>query len=908
MSNDKRAPILPPNDGGPGGPNARAEGLELEYVKSNLSESIIKGPFKTKIVVARRANNDKFAATDLLIKVFFQPENEQVSQYPILAHMVAIYEALDEILRQIRMLFKDQLERYIFLSMSSKHMESDLYSGARLLSDRKIVTRLLKQFLLFAISNRTLPITVDENIVVKACVFSIAHAQNYKARKKGQQQQQQSSSSDDDDDDAHDGMEWYGALDESRVNEDSALLAKDGFLFVPVGYDSPHELDFQNMCFPLAFSINYTIQKMFETDISKARKLIGNFKKAFHGKATKSNVRCGNFWKRNMLALFKSCPIHLNGPHTQSDMQVVSDYFEVNIILICPYFNKEPYVVIRPYYKDIKSDPKRMALYFYETYSLDNLRHLHVIYDFGRFINLGTKKTLQNFDSTANYSLYWRKCRYCHKQHQGYRKHKTCASRKKCSYCHRVKLFKGDYYNFNMDYLVCHSTGEPLEQYCKKCCQSLFITTNCFQNHSKVCYGSYRCKKCDKRIIGYSASGVNSLSNQILRHRCYTYLCRSCFDSYSILDGGLKTHVCYLKQFKMQRYYPSLCIFDIETAQKNNGLLEPTVLCAIYESCHHGVFNKISFHAKTFIYPQTLYVATEMIQYMPENVNIEVCRSVVSGIGKRLPSPKSTSTTRWAESTYYVQEALKDFVAYRKKRKEWLSLLRKQKNKIPINGAILDFLAFFCNERFRNTVCIAHNMGRFDGIFILNVSLALGLNPQIISKGNNIVSLTLPSYNVVFLDSFKYLSTSLSNLAKQYKIPEEKGFFCHEFNKIDYSYGSPYNRIYENLPPLELFINPWIDDEQTINKKKEWHSVESKRYKAQGGNLYYDFNKDILMYCFNDCFILLHTLLSFITDCFHFQSLLEDLYGSTPSVFNPKHHYRFLHPFAKPISTLSAYS
>lgn len=93
-----------------------------------------------------------------------------------------------------------------------------------------------------------------------------------------------------------------------------------------------------------------------------------------------------------------------------------------------------------------------------------------------------------------------------------------------------------------------------------------------------------------------------------------------------------------------------------------------------------------------------------------------------------------------------------------------------------------------CHEEFcaflfslDSAIAIAHNARGFDGHFIMQYLYNQAITPQIITRGLEIMSLSVGEIKII--DSFSFLPMALSALPKAFDEPElEKGFFPHLFN------------------------------------------------------------------------------------------------------------------------------
>ena len=90
-----------------------------------------------------------------------------------------------------------------------------------------------------------------------------------------------------------------------------------------------------------------------------------------------------------------------------------------------------------------------------------------------------------------------------------------------------------------------------------------------------------------------------------------------------------------------------------------------------------------------------------------------------------------------------------------------------------------------------------------------------GITPSVISRGNAAMSISLPEFNLHFLDSFLYIKTSLAKCCKLYNLKTCKGTFPLAAN-TDAFYES------RSMPPFNLFIND-SDSKEVINEKRIWY-------------------------------------------------------------------------------------
>lgn len=107
-----------------------------------------------------------------------------------------------------------------------------------------------------------------------------------------------------------------------------------------------------------------------------------------------------------------------------------------------------------------------------------------------------------------------------------------------------------------------------------------------------------------------------------------------------------------------------------------------------------------------------------------------------------------------------------------------------------------DFCDFLFQEGRKNVIAIAHNAKGFDGQFIMQYLFKQGIIPNIISKGLELMTLSVGQ--VKLIDSFNFLPMALSALPKAFGVNElAKGYFPHLFNTVkNWDYVGPWPEIY----------------------------------------------------------------------------------------------------------------
>jgi hypothetical protein len=111
----------------------------------------------------------------------------------------------------------------------------------------------------------------------------------------------------------------------------------------------------------------------------------------------------------------------------------------------------------------------------------------------------------------------------------------------------------------------------------------------------------------------------------------------------------------------------------------------------------------------------------------------------------------------------------------------------KSSNQDVIIAMILDL----CQRKFNGYTFYAHNLGRFDGIFLMHKLLINKLDFSTIMKDDNtIVNLTLrkEKIKIVFKDSLQLFRGSLAKLTRDFEVDFQKDIFPHKFATLENLY------------------------------------------------------------------------------------------------------------------------
>ena len=174
-----------------------------------------------------------------------------------------------------------------------------------------------------------------------------------------------------------------------------------------------------------------------------------------------------------------------------------------------------------------------------------------------------------------------------------------------------------------------------------------------------------------------------------------------------------------------------------------------------------------------------------------------------------------------------------------------------------------DFCKWLFTKGHANHIFVAHNFQGYDGYFIQNFLNANGVKYDVIMTGAKIITLTVPMFNIRFIDSLNFIPMALANFPKTFGLDElRKGYFPHLFNRSE-------NQNYVGPIPSEPYYMPNSMSTEKRKAFQEWH-------KEQRDNDYvFDFVKEIKAYCRSDVDILRRS-------CMEFRELFRDSTGIDP--------------------------
>ena len=157
---------------------------------------------------------------------------------------------------------------------------------------------------------------------------------------------------------------------------------------------------------------------------------------------------------------------------------------------------------------------------------------------------------------------------------------------------------------------------------------------------------------------------------------------------------------------------------------------------------------------------------------------------------------------------------------------------------------VKEFCEWLLTKEHQDCIVVAHNFQGYDGYFIQNYINKNAIKYEVILRGAKILSITIPMFNIKFIDSLNFIPMSLAKFPKTFGQDELcKGYFPHLFNKEE-------NQNYVGPIPCQ---NDYGVNFMKPGERKAfiaWHKEQVE------SNYLFDFQKEIVKYCRSDVDIL----------------------------------------------------
>ena len=179
------------------------------------------------------------------------------------------------------------------------------------------------------------------------------------------------------------------------------------------------------------------------------------------------------------------------------------------------------------------------------------------------------------------------------------------------------------------------------------------------------------------------------------------------------------------------------------------------------------------------------------------------------------------------------------------------------------SDTIKKFCEWLLTKEHQGCIVVAHNFQGYDGYFIQNYLNKNAVKYEVILRGAKILSMTIPMFNIKFIDSLNFIPMSLAKFPKTFGMTELcKGYFPHLFNKEEnQNYVGP-------IPPVAYYSHNTMKPEAR-EAFLAWHKEQ-----RESGYVFV-FREEIVKYCRSDVDILRKC-------CMKFREMLRDITDIDP--------------------------
>ena len=157
---------------------------------------------------------------------------------------------------------------------------------------------------------------------------------------------------------------------------------------------------------------------------------------------------------------------------------------------------------------------------------------------------------------------------------------------------------------------------------------------------------------------------------------------------------------------------------------------------------------------------------------------------------------------------------------------------------------VKNFCEWLFTPEHKGCIVVAHNFQGYDGYFINEYLIDNAIHYEIIYRGAKSLSMTVPLFNIRFIDSINFIPMSLAKFPKTFGQDELcKGYFPHMFNKDE-------NQNYIGPIPCQNDYGVNFMKPGEREAFMAWHDEQV------ANNYRYDFREEIIKYCRSDVDIL----------------------------------------------------
>ena len=176
-----------------------------------------------------------------------------------------------------------------------------------------------------------------------------------------------------------------------------------------------------------------------------------------------------------------------------------------------------------------------------------------------------------------------------------------------------------------------------------------------------------------------------------------------------------------------------------------------------------------------------------------------------------------------------------------------LCVVRDEEREVALfqgKDTVKQFCQWLFTPEHKDCIVVAHNFQGYDGYFIKDFLIQNAIHYEIIYRGAKSLSMTVPLFNIKFIDSINFIPMALAKFPKTFGQDELcKGYFPHMFNKDE-------NQNYVGPIPCQNDYGVNFMKPGEREAFMTWHDEQV------ANNYRYDFREEIIKYCRSDVDIL----------------------------------------------------
>ena len=176
---------------------------------------------------------------------------------------------------------------------------------------------------------------------------------------------------------------------------------------------------------------------------------------------------------------------------------------------------------------------------------------------------------------------------------------------------------------------------------------------------------------------------------------------------------------------------------------------------------------------------------------------------------------------------------------------------------------VKQFCEWLLTKEHQDCIVVAHNFQGYDAYFIIKYLIQNAIKYEHILRGAKVLSMTIPMFNIKFIDSLNFIPMSLAKFPKTFGQDELcKGYFPHLFNK---------DENWNYVGPIPCQNDYGVNFMKPAERKafQTWHKEQVEN------NYVFDFQKEIVKYCRSDVDIMRKC-------CLLYREMLRDETGLDP--------------------------